>query len=126
MGNIYPPHAPGGGYELTWRSAIAHLRARGHDVRVLASVHREPGVPAEALEDPDVHRELPWYWWDHAFPERGLRERVALEREAAAVLERHLADFRPDAVCWWGMGGMSLGLIERVRRAAPTRGGRGG
>ncbi|MGZ4201735.1 MAG: glycosyltransferase family 4 protein [Thermoleophilaceae bacterium] len=117
VGNIYPPHAPGGGYELTWRSANAHLRSRGHEVRVLASVHREPGVPPEAPEDPDVHRDLPWYWHDHVFPKRSLRERVALEREAADVLARHLAGFRPDAVCWWGMGGMSLGLIERARRA---------
>jgi glycogen(starch) synthase len=116
-GNIYPPHAPGGGYELTWRSAMAHLRARGDEVRVLASEHREPGVGPDALEDPDVHRELPWYWRDHDFPGRGLRERIAIEREAAAVLQRHLSEFRPEAVCWWGMGGMSLGLIERVRRA---------
>jgi glycosyltransferase involved in cell wall biosynthesis len=117
VGNIYPPHAPGGGYELTWRSAMAHLRERGDEVRVLASEHREPGVGPEALEDPDVHRELPWYWHDHDFPRRGLRERLEIERGSAMVLERHLSEFRPDAVCWWGMGGMSLGLIERARRA---------
>jgi glycosyltransferase involved in cell wall biosynthesis len=117
VGNIYPPHAPGGGYELTWRSAMAHLRDRGDEVRVLASDHREPGVGADAVEDPGVYRELPWYWSDHDFPRRGLRERVQIERAAAAVLQRQLDEFAPDAVCWWGMGGMSLGLIERVRRA---------
>jgi glycosyltransferase involved in cell wall biosynthesis len=117
VGNIYPPHAPGGGYELTWRSAMAHLRECGDEVRVLASDHREPGVGPGAAEDPDVHRELPWYWRDHDFPRRGLRERLAIERGAAAVLQRHLDGFRPDAVCWWGMGGMPLGLIEQVRRA---------
>jgi len=117
VGNIYPPHAPGGGYELTWRSAMAHLRDSGHDVRVLASDHREPGVAPEALEDPDVHRDLPWYWRDHEFPRRGLRERVEIERRAAAVLSGHLADFRPDVVNWWGMGGMPLALVERVRLA---------
>lgn len=117
VGNIYPPHAPGGGYELTWRSAMAHLRGRGDEVRVLASDHREPGVGPGAAEDPDVHRELPWYWRDHDFPRRGLRARLAIERGAAAVLQRHLDGFRPDAVCWWGMGGMPLGLIEQVRRA---------
>ena len=26
VGNIYPPQAPGGGYELTWRSFVAHMR----------------------------------------------------------------------------------------------------
>jgi glycosyltransferase involved in cell wall biosynthesis len=116
VGNIYPPHAPGGGYEITWHSAMAHLRARGDHVRVLTSKHREPGVGADTPEDPDVHRELPWYWRDHAFPRRGLRERVRIERTAAAVFQRHLDGFRPDIVCWWGMGGMSLGLLERVRR----------
>jgi glycosyltransferase involved in cell wall biosynthesis len=100
---------------------MAHLRDAGDEVRVLASVHREPGVGADAPEDPDVHRELPWYWRDHAFPSRGLRERVRLERRAAAVLERHLSEFRPDAVNWWGMGGMPLGLIERVRLAGIPR-----
>ena len=117
LGNIYPPHAPGGGYELTWRSAVAHLRDAGHSVRVLTTDHREPGVGPDAAEDPDVHRELPWYWHDHAFPKRGWRERIALERSAGAVFERHLAEFRPDVLNWWGMGGMSLGLIERGRRA---------
>src|SRR4051794_23109616 len=117
LGNIYPPHAPGGGYELTWRSAVAHLRDAGHSVRVLTTDHREPSVGPEAAEDPDVHRELPWYWHDHAFPKRGWRERIALERRAGAVFERHLAEFRPDVLNWWGMGGMSLGLIERGRRA---------
>jgi glycosyltransferase involved in cell wall biosynthesis len=117
VGNIYLPHAPGGGYEITWRSAMAQLRGRGDEVRVLVSVHREPGVGADAVEDPDVHRELPWYWRDHDFPRRGLRERREIERSAGAVLQRHLDEFRPDAVCWWGMGGLSLGLIERVRQA---------
>src|SRR3954449_3995790 len=115
VGNIYPPHAPGGGYELTWRSFTKHMRDRGHTVRVLTTVHREPGV--DEPEDLDVHRELPWYWRDHQFLTLPVRERIALERTAAAVLERHLAELEPDAVNWWGMGGMSLGLIERVRRA---------
>jgi glycosyltransferase involved in cell wall biosynthesis len=46
-----------------------------------------------------------------------VRERVLLERRAAAVLERHIAEFQPDVVNWWGMGGMPLGLVERVRLA---------
>jgi glycosyltransferase involved in cell wall biosynthesis len=117
IGNIYPPHAPGGGYELTWRSAMEHLRDDGHAVRVLASEHREPGVGDDAAEDPEVFRQLPWYWRDHVFPRRGLRERVALERDAAEVLQRHIAKFQPDVVNWWGMGGMPLGLVERVRIA---------
>jgi glycosyltransferase involved in cell wall biosynthesis len=114
---MYPPHDLRGGYELTWRSAVEHLRAAGHAVRVLTTDYRSPEVAHEAPDDPDVHRELRWYWRDHAFPRMTMSARVALERHNAAVLERHLAQLRPEVVNWWGMGGMSLGLIERVRRS---------
>jgi glycosyltransferase involved in cell wall biosynthesis len=112
VGSVYPPHDMGGGYEITWRSSVDHLRARGDDVRVLASDFRLPGDVAP--DDPDAHRELRWYWRDHAFPRLAWRERRALERHNAAVLDRHLAEFRPDAVCWWAMGGMSLSLVQRA------------
>jgi len=116
IGNMYPPHSLGG-YELAWRSAVAYLRAAGHDVRVLTTDFRlsEPG-PTED-DDPDVHRELRWYWHDHDFPRLRVRERIALERHNATILDRHLREFAPDVVNWWAMGGMSLSLIERVRRA---------
>jgi glycosyltransferase involved in cell wall biosynthesis len=113
VGSMYPPHHLGG-YELAWQSAIAHLRSRGHEVRVLASDFR---TDAAAADEPGTFRELRWYWRDHAWPKAGWRERVALERHNAAVLERHLSEHRPDVVTWWAMGGMSLALIERVRRA---------
>lgn len=115
VGNMYPPHHLGG-YELTWRSAVRHLRAGGHEVRVLTTDYRhaapDPGLP----EDPDVARELAWYWHDHTFPRIGIRERVSLERHNGRVLHRHIRDLRPDIVNWWAMGGMSLSLIERSRR----------
>ena len=114
VGNIYPPHDMRGGYELTWRSSVLYLRGRGHEVRVLASDHRDGRVTGEL--DPDVHRELRWYWRDHAFPRHGLRARIVLERHNQSVLARHLDELRPDVVAWWGMGGMSLGLVETVRR----------
>jgi glycosyltransferase involved in cell wall biosynthesis len=104
-----------GGYELTWRSSVLHLRAGGHDVRVLASDYRAEGVEGEL--DVDVHRELRWYWRDHEFPRHSWRERLAVERHNAAAFDRHLEDFEPDTVAWWQMGGMSLSLIERARRA---------
>jgi glycosyltransferase involved in cell wall biosynthesis len=115
VGSMYPPHDLGGGYEMTWRSAVRHLRERGHAVRVLTTDFHSPAPPPED-EDEDVHRELRWYWRDHAFPRTGWRERVALERHNAAVLERHLDEHRADVVNWWAMGGMSLSLVERVRR----------
>jgi glycosyltransferase involved in cell wall biosynthesis len=117
VGNQYPPQHFGG-YELVWESAVRHWRAAGHSVRVLASDYRHPAGPVGgAPEGEDVHRDLRWYWRDHAFPRLALRERAALERHNAAVLARHLDEFRPDVVAWWGMGGMSLTLVERIRRA---------
>lgn len=115
MGNMYPPHDLGGGYELTWRSSVRHLLQRGHTVRVLTSDYRAPGVTADETED--VRREFRSYWRDHAFPRLSWRQRIALERHNAGTLERHLDELRPDIVNWWGMGSMSLGLVERVRRA---------
>jgi glycogen(starch) synthase len=112
VGNMYPPHYLGG-YELMWESGVRALRARGHEVRVLTTDFRL-GDRDEA--DPDVRRELRWYWRDHDFPRRGPIDRLRIERHNAAVLDRHLADLDPDVVSWWAMGGMSLSLIERVRR----------
>ena len=112
VGNMYPPHHFGG-YELVWRSAVEHLRAEGHEVRVLTTDLR---TGSREPDDPDVHRELRWYWRDHGFPRLPWRQVVALERHAHAVLARHLGELRPDVVSWWAMGGMPLSLIEDVRR----------
>jgi glycogen(starch) synthase len=113
VGNMYPPHHHGG-YELVWRAAVRHLRARGHQVRVLTTDFRLP-EPSEP-EEQDVHRELRWWWHDHAFPERTPRECLQIERTNARALAHHLRDFGPDVVAWWSMGGMSMTLLERVRR----------
>ncbi|MDX6672140.1 MAG: glycogen synthase [Solirubrobacteraceae bacterium] len=113
MGNMYPPQSFGG-YELVWRSAMEHLRAQGHEARVLTT---DLSPHPERADGPDVHRELRWYWRDHEFPRLGPRALLRLERGNAAVLERHLREFRPDVVSWWSMGGMSTSLLERVRRA---------
>ena len=116
VGNMYPPHHLGG-YELVWRSAVGALRASGHQTRVLTTDYRLPGVDPDAASDPDVHRELRWYWRDHEFPRMSVRACLELERDNAAVLARQLDEFEPDVVSWWAMGGMSLSLIEQVRRA---------
>jgi glycosyltransferase involved in cell wall biosynthesis len=116
IGNVYPPHHLGG-YEIIWRGAMGHLRAEGHEARILTTGYRRADVGPGAIEDPGVHRELDWYWRDHEWRSLGLRGRWRLERHNAGVLDRHLRDFRPDAVTWWPVGGMSLGLIERTRAA---------
>lgn len=116
LGSVYPPHHLGG-YEVIWSGVMRHLRAEGHEARVLCSDHRNPLPAAGAAEEPDVHRELQWYWRDHAWRALGPRATLELERHNAAVLDRHLREFRPDVVTWWPLGGMSLSMIERVRRA---------
>jgi glycogen synthase len=85
-------------------------------VRVLTTDFRLPALPSDAPEDPDVHRELRWYWREHDWPRLSWRERFQIERHNARVFDRHIQEFRPDVLAWWPMGGMSLGLIERGGR----------
>jgi len=115
ISNRYPPWSIGG-YEATAAGAIGALRAAGHTILVLTTLP-DPSDRDATSDDPDLHRELRWYWHDHEFPALPLRATIALERSNAAVLRRHLGAFRPDAVLWWAMGGMSLSLLEHVRRA---------
>lgn len=112
VGSLFPPHHHGG-YEIIWQGSVRWLRRHGHDVRVLATEHREPGRGDD--QDPDVHRELRWYWRDFAFPRRSWRERLDLERHNHETLRRHIAEFRPDVLSWWAMGGMSLSLLDVPR-----------
>lgn len=114
VGNMFPPHHLGG-YELVWHSAVRHLRAAGHRVRVVTSDYRAPR-PQAGFDESDVHRELRWYWRDHEFPSLSLRDRYRIERHNSEALARHLAELSPDVVSWWAMGGMSMSLLEAVRR----------
>lgn len=93
------PFAVVGGYERIFRGVVQRLRARGDAVRV-------------ATAD-DAFR---WYWRDGDFFSPSWKERREIERHNAAAMAELLAA-GVDAVCWWGMGGMSLGLVEQVRRA---------
>ncbi len=117
VGNMYPPQNLGG-YELVWREWVADALAAGHEVRVLTT-DAEIGSAAggDGAEPGDVRRELRWYWQEYGWPRASARRRWAIERHNARVFERTLAEFRPDAVTWWAMAGMSLSPIERVRRA---------
>jgi glycogen synthase len=115
VGLLYPPHHIGG-YELICDGVMRAARARGHEVRILTSDYRAPGVvePDELAVDRVLRSYL------DASAERAAAlaplQRLQLERANAAVMERTLREFAPDVVSWWGMGGMSLSLIERVRR----------
>lgn len=114
IGTLYPPHDEGGGYEILWEAAVRGLRERGHEVRVLATDHRVAGAGPDGA---DVHRELRWYWQDHGFPRGSLRDCLAIERHNAAVLRCHVAEFAPDRIGWWALGGLSMGLLETARGA---------
>jgi glycosyltransferase involved in cell wall biosynthesis len=109
---MYPPHHFGG-YELVWQAAVEHLRARGHDVRVLTTDVRTATTEPDGQ---DVHRELRWHLHDGEFAELGPRARTALARHNHRVLDRHLGEQRPDVVQWWSMGGLTLTMLETVRR----------
>jgi glycogen(starch) synthase len=112
VGNMYPPHHHGG-YELVWQSAVEHLRSAGHDVRVLTTDldtgadDRDPRYVARDLhwhhDGADFHQLRPWSAW-------------SLARHNQRVLSRQIDDFDPDIVSWWSMGGLTLSLIEAVRR----------
>jgi glycogen(starch) synthase len=115
VGNMYPPHSLGG-YELLWQSWVRNAQAKGHEVTVLTSDVRFAGA-GDDVGPEDVRRDLRWFWSDHGWPRRSRRERLAIERANAQLLESILAELRPDAVMWWAMAGMSVSLIERVRRA---------
>jgi glycogen synthase len=116
VGNAYPPHHLGG-YEIAWRGVMRRLQAEGHAVRILTTDYRRDDVTGTDAEDPDVRRELDWYWREHQWRSVRPLARLALERHNAAVLDHQLRSFRPDVITWWPVGGLSLGMIERARRA---------
>lgn len=118
VGNLYPPQHLGG-YEVVWHSAVEHMRARGHEVTVLTTDSRVRDI--SPVEETDVHRTLRWYWSDHEFASVGRVAALSIERQNAKELDRLLAGGY-DAVLWWAMGGMSLGLIGRAARAGVVSG----
>lgn len=109
---MYPPHHYGG-YELVWESAVDHLREAGHDVRVLATDTR---TDATAPDCDHVFRELRWSLVNGDFVPLSVRQRIALARHNHRVLAHHLSGHRPQAVAWWSMGGLTLTMLETVRR----------
>ena len=113
VGTMYPPQSFGG-YEQVWRGAMRALEQSGHEALVLTS---DLDIGQSEPDDPNVRRELRLYWRPHYLPRMTPLERLRLERHNARVLGRHVAEFSPDVVAWWAMGGMSLSLLERVRRS---------
>jgi glycogen(starch) synthase len=105
LSNLYPPHAIGG-YEERCRQITDALCARGHQIRVLTSVH---GLAAPADEG-HVHRRLRIHGF-FGHPWLGVRRLYGLEMHNHAVLRAALADFAPDVVHVWNLGGLSKALM---------------
>lgn len=117
--NLYPPQAMGG-YEMSCADVMQRFKLAGHDVHVLTTdtqLSNEQRVAGEGSADVAVDRTLRWYWRDHQFLQPRLRERVALEMSNRRILRKAIAGVRPDVVSVWGMGGMSLSLIDTLNRS---------
>lgn len=111
---MYPPHHYGG-YELSCRDVMDRFEHSGHEVTVLTTSMRVPGVVDPPGEDPTrVRRELDFYWRDHVLWSPSLLRRARLERSNQEALLRAVADVRPDVVSVWNMGAMSLGLLTTL------------
>jgi glycosyltransferase involved in cell wall biosynthesis len=115
VGNAYPPHHLGG-YEVIAHGVTEELLHQDAEVRVLTTDHLNTSVSSPELTA-DIHRELRWYWHNHMWPEMSGSMRLSLERHNARAFERHLREFKPNVIAWWAVGGMSLSLLERARRA---------
>src|SRR4051794_5985238 len=111
INNTYPPHFYGG-YELTCRDVMERFRMAGHDVTVLTSDARVPGVVEP--DRPDVLRTLAAQWdWNRRRDEmpRGWVAALRLEHHNLRALRRALRLSRADVVSVWHMGGLSLSLL---------------
>ncbi len=118
--NMYPPHAYGG-YEQLCQDVVTRWRAAGHQVLVLTSTVRVPGVDDGPEPPDDVRRQLGIYWADHEIVNPPLRVRYRMERANRKALDAAVEDFAPDVVSAWAMGAMSLGALGTVaRRGLPV------
>ncbi|MEP6669616.1 MAG: glycosyltransferase family 4 protein [Chthoniobacter sp.] len=101
VSNLYPPHYIGG-YELGCRDVVHALRQRGHDVRVLTSTFRYPGI---ADEEVGVDRLLQYV--------RG-NERHDKIRECR-LLKDAVEDHRAEIVYFWNQAGLCYWLPTAAR-----------
>ena len=110
--NMYPPHHYGG-YELSCRDVVERLRARGHEVTVLTSRLRLPGVTDDSA-DTDVRRALHIYYRSEDLYAPPLPVAVAWERGNQRALRQAVRETRPDVVSIWAMGAMSFALLTTL------------
>ncbi len=112
----YPPHHVGG-YEVSCADVMVRLAERGHEVTVLTSDERRPGVddPAgEAHTNPCLRRELRRYFRDDDLWAPGPAGRWRIERHNVGATRRALAEARPDVIAVWHIGAISLNVLRAV------------
>jgi glycosyltransferase involved in cell wall biosynthesis len=102
----YPPPAAGG-YELQCQAFVEYLARHGHETVVLAGAGPETA-------DPSVQRMLPRF---SVTPRPVPFAQAARDERRSATVLRQALRWRPDVVCFWRLGELSMSLVERVRRA---------
>ncbi len=116
---LYPPHHLGG-YERVCQDVLERLVRRGHDVTVLTSNERQPGIddPAdERSSQPVVRRDLISYHRRGTLEVPALRERLRAERHNQSALRAAIEECEPDVVTPWHMGALSVGLLSALMRS---------
>ncbi|HVY08731.1 MAG TPA: glycosyltransferase family 4 protein [Mycobacteriales bacterium] len=116
LSNAYPPHYYGG-YELTCRDVVDQLRAAEHQVTVLTSDLRMPGVVD--IAEPHVRRDLraTWDWQaDRSVAPRSWLRRYLIERRNLRAFRRTVADIQPDVLSVWHIAAISLSLLTEAER----------
>ncbi|GAB5558383.1 MAG: hypothetical protein SynsKO_00300 [Synoicihabitans sp.] len=106
ISNLYPPHSIGG-YEERCRYITERLQKRDHDIRVLTSDH---GLDAPDVDDAGVHRLLRVHGF-FGHPWLGIKALRQLEESNHATVRAQIAEFQPDVVHVWNLGGISKSLI---------------
>lgn len=110
ISNLYPPHEIGG-YEIRCRDVIERLRAAGHEIRVLTSQHHVEGRKQES--QPHVSRRLRIHGM-YGHPWLAIHNLRKLEQHNHLVLQEEIAQFQPELVHVWNMGGISKSLLLRL------------
>jgi glycogen synthase len=113
LSNMYPPHHYGG-YEQSCRDCVDRWRERGHQVTVLTTTMRVPGVAEAPGHDDGVRRQLHMYLRDADLFVPPVWRRLAWERDNQRALAAALADADPDVVSVWHMGAMSMALLTAL------------